>query len=472
MLIYKDYLVTFKKNYYLYNMTKADIVSITDNYPEYTVTELSNLLKKTVEENFSYVRVKGEISGLKVAPSGHAYFSLKDNSSLISAVCWRGTISNLEFKPTEGVEVVCVGALTIYPGQSKYQIVVHAVQLAGIGSLMALLEKRKEQFAKEGLFLEEHKKPLPFLPKVIGIITSPTGSVIRDILHRITDRFPSRVLVWPVLVQGEHSAKQVADAIVGFNKITQLGNTPSPDVIIVARGGGSIEDLWSFNEEIVVRAAFSSVIPIISAVGHETDTTLLDFVADKRAPTPTAAAELVVPVRSQLIFTVNELGHRLYNKLNTYLVHLDTKLTSLSRGLPNLKLLIVNFMQKLDDLSIRLYESYPRYFKTLYDLIKNYESAIHVVKFNKDIERIQGVLDDFQKRLQYSLQVNFAAKLKDFESTTALFESYSYKNTLKRGFAIIKDQNNNIVKSISEMFSDRKFTVEVSDGIKSIKVIE
>jgi exodeoxyribonuclease VII large subunit len=452
-------------------MAKAELFSsITDNYPEYTVTELSNLLKRTVEDNFSCVRVKGEVSGLKIAPSGHAYFSIKDNLSLISAVCWRGTLSNLQFKPTEGMEVVCIGSITTYAGQSKYQIVVTGIQLGGIGSLMALLEQRKQQFTKEGLFAAEHKKPLPFLPKIIGVVTSPTGSVIRDILHRIEDRFPVRVVVWPVLVQGEQSAKQVSEAIKGFNDLAADGELPRPDVIIVARGGGSIEDLWSFNEEIVVRAAFDSIIPIISAVGHETDTTLLDFVADKRAPTPTAAAELAVPVRSQLVFTLGEIGHRLYSKLDTYLTHLDTKLLSFSRGLPNIKSLVTNFTQKLDDFSIRLAESYPRYFKYWFDIVKSYEQAISAVSFSKDIVGLYTSVMDFQKRLNYSMQVNLDNKSKELEAISALFESYSYKNTLKRGFAIITDDNNNIVRSVNDFTSDQKFTVEVSDGKKIVKV--
>ena len=452
-------------------MAKAELFSsITDNYPEYTVTELSNLLKRTVEENFSCVRVKGEVSGLKIAPSGHAYFSIKDNLSLISAVCWRGTLSNLQFKPTEGMEVVCIGSITTYAGQSKYQIVVTAIQLGGIGSLMALLEQRKQQFTKEGLFAAEHKKPLPFLPKIIGVVTSPTGSVIRDILHRIEDRFPVRVVVWPVLVQGEQSAKQVAEAIKGFNNLVVDGELVRPDVIIVARGGGSIEDLWSFNEEIVVRAAFASVIPLISAIGHETDTTLLDFVADKRAPTPTAAAELAVPVRSQLVFTLGEFGHRLYNKLDTYLTHLDTKLLSFSRGLPTIKSLVTNFTQKLDDFSIRLAEAYPRYFKYWFDMVKSYEQALSVAGFNKDIVGLQTSVIDFQKRLNYSMQINLDTKSKELDAISTLFESYSYKNTLKRGFAIITDDRNNIVRSVSNLTSDQKFTVEVSDGKKIVRV--
>ncbi len=453
-------------------MAKADLFSpVADNYPEYTVTELSNLLKKTVEDNFSYVRIKGEISGLKVAPSGHVYFSLKDNLSVISAVCWRGNISNLQFKPTEGMEVVCTGTLTIYSGQSKYQIIINTMQPAGIGSLMALLEQRKQQFLKEGLFTPEHKKPLPYLPKIIGVVTSPTGSVIRDILHRIEDRFPSRVIVWPVLVQGEHSARQVAEAITGFNNLPVNGKVSRPDVLIVARGGGSIEDLWSFNEEIVVRAAFASQIPIISAIGHETDNTLLDLVADKRAPTPTAAAELAVPVKSQIFFTIAEYGYRLYNKLLAYLAYLDIKLLSVSRSLTSIKSLVTNLTQKLDDLFIRLQGSYPRYFVKMQNLLQNFETTLNLTRFNKDLMVLRTNLNDLQKRLSYSVGVNFSNKSKEFSALAVLLESYSHKNTLKRGFAIVTDQDNNIIRSVTSMVSDQKITIEVSDGKRTVKAL-
>ena len=447
-------------------MAKTEEISTkNDNLPEYSVTEISGYIKKMVEENFSYIRVRGEISGLKIAPSGHAYFSLKDDNAVLSAICWRGTLSNLQFKPTEGLEVVCTGSVTTYPGQSKYQLTVHSIQPAGVGSLMALLEARKQQFIKEGLFAESAKKPLPFLPQLIGVITSPTGSVIKDILHRIEDRFPSHVLVWPVLVQGEQSAKQVADAINGFNKLAT-----KPDVIIIARGGGSIEDLWSFNEEIVVRAAFASSIPIISAIGHETDTTLLDFVADIRAPTPTAAAELAVPVRSQILLNCQELGQRLFGKFNAYILHLETKLGSYVRGLPNIKAITENLTQKLDDLIMRLQESPNRYFRQWQDLLRNYASNLHINKLAQTIAQFKTTIDDMGKRLVYSFSVTLATNTQKLSAISALLDSYHYKNTLKRGFAIIKDQNNNIIKSTSGMKSGQKLAVEVSDGEKIVHV--
>ena len=271
------------------------------NLPEYTVSELSLALKRSIEDGFGQVRVRGEISGFKRHGSGHCYFALKDTDAVLDAVCWRTTAIRLDLKPEDGMEVVCSGRLTTYPGRSKYQLVVDRIELAGKGALLRLLEERRLRLAAEGLFAAERKQKLPFLPAVIGIVTSPTGAVIRDILHRLADRFPRHVLIWPVAVQGEGAAAQVAAAIDGFNRLTAGGSVPRPDLIIVARGGGSLEDLMAFNEEIVVRAAAASAIPLISAVGHETDTTLIDHASDRRAPTPTAAAEMAVPVRLDLV---------------------------------------------------------------------------------------------------------------------------------------------------------------------------
>jgi exodeoxyribonuclease VII large subunit len=281
------------------------------NAPEFTVSELSSALKRTVEDAYGHVRVRGEISGFRGPhSSGHCYFALKDESAKIEAVIWKGVHGRMRFKPQEGLEVIATGKLTTYPGSSKYQIVIEAIEPAGIGALMALMEERKRKLGAEGLFDEARKQLLPWLPEVIGVVTSPTGAVIRDILHRLEDRFPRRVLVWPVRVQGDGSAEQIAAAIRGFNALPEGGKIPRPDLLIVARGGGSLEDLWSFNEEIVVRAAAESMIPLISAVGHETDITLIDFAADKRAPTPTAAAEMAVPVRAELFVEVATFARR------------------------------------------------------------------------------------------------------------------------------------------------------------------
>src|SRR5438132_8821146 len=281
------------------------------NIPEWTVSELSAALKKTVEDSYGFVRVRGEITGYRGPhSSGHNYFALKDEGAKIDAVIWKGAYGRIRFKPEEGLEVIATGRLTTYPGRSTYQLVIEQLEPAGIGALMALVEERKRKLAAEGLFDEARKQLLPFLPTVIGVVTSPSGAVIRDILHRLADRFPRHVLLWPVRVQGEGSAEQLAAAIRGFNALPPSGPVPRPDLLIVARGGGSLEDLWSFNEEMVVRAAAESLIPLISAVGHETDVTLIDFAADRRAPTPTAAAEMAVPVRSKLLVEIDSLARR------------------------------------------------------------------------------------------------------------------------------------------------------------------
>ena len=287
-------------------MSEAALV----NNPELTVSELSAALKRTLEDAYGYVRVRGELGNVKYHGSGHVYLDLKDDRACISGVVWRTTASRIKVKLEAGLEVVVTGRITTYPGQSKYQIVIETIAPAGLGALMALLDERKRKLTAEGLFAEARKQLLPFLPRVIGVITSPTGAVIRDILHRLADRFPRHVIVWPVKVQGEGSAEQVAAAIAGFNALPERGRIARPDLIIVARGGGSLEDLWSFNEESVVRAAAASLIPLISAVGHETDVTLIDFAADKRAPTPTAAAEMAVPVRADLIAQIAGLAQR------------------------------------------------------------------------------------------------------------------------------------------------------------------
>src|SRR5476649_2075454 len=325
------------------------------NAPEFTVSELSSALKRTVEDAYGHVRVRGEISGFRGPhSSGHCYFALKDESAKIEAVIWKGVHGRMRFKPQEGLEVIATGKLTTYPGSSKYQIVIEAIEPAGIGALMALMEERKRKLAAEGLFDEARKQLLPWLPEVIGVVTSPTGAVIRDILHRLQDRFPRRVLVWPVRVQGEGSAEQIAAAIRGFNALPEGGKIPRPDLLIVARGGGSLEDLWSFNEEIVVRAAAESMIPLISAVGHETDITLIDFAADRRAPTPTAAAEMAVPVRAELLAQIAALTARQIGSWQRGMEVRRTELRAATRALPARDELLADPRQRLDTLAKRL----------------------------------------------------------------------------------------------------------------------
>ena len=328
-----------------------------DNAQAMSVSELSSALKRTVEDHFGHVRVRGEISGFKRAASGHIYFCLKDESARLDAVMWKGGAARLQFAPEDGLEVVATGKLSTYAGRSSYQIVVESLEVAGEGAMMLLFEKLKARLAAEGLFDNDRKKPMPSLPRTIGVVTSPTGAVIRDILHRLADRFPSHVIVWPVPVQGEGAAAQIAQAIYGFSAMAEGGPNPRPDLVIVARGGGSIEDLWAFNEEAVVRAVAACSIPIISAVGHETDTTLCDFAADMRAPTPTAAAEIAVPVRSELLQRIGQLSFRMGNSVRRQIDRAGERLEAQRRLLPKLTDLAAPHQQRTDELAERLRQS-------------------------------------------------------------------------------------------------------------------
>jgi len=325
-----------------------------DNAAPLTISEISALLKRTVEDRFGYVRVRGELSGVKRAASGHLYLCLKDESARLDGVMWRGSTQRLAFKPEDGLEVIATGKLTTYPGRSNYQIVIERMEIAGEGALLALLAKTRARLEAEGLFDRARKRELPFLPEVIGVVTSPTGAVIRDILHRLADRFPSRVVVWPVLVQGQGAAEQVAAAVDGFSRLPAGGPVPRPDVVIVARGGGSIEDLWAFNEEVVVRAIAASTVPVISAVGHETDTTLADFAADLRAPTPTAAAELAVPVREELFAQLAELALRKRRCALRPVSLGRERLEARAQRLPRPEALLSPYVQRADELAERL----------------------------------------------------------------------------------------------------------------------
>ena len=324
-----------------------------DNAEPLTVSEISQALKRTVEDRFGFVRLRGELSGVKRAASGHMYCALKDENAVLDGVMWRGNAGRLPFRPEDGLEVVATGKITTYPGRSKYQIVIERMELAGEGALLALLEKTKARLEAEGLFDPARKRPLPYLPRTIGVVTSPTGAVIRDILHRLADRFPSRVIVWPVLVQGQGAAEQVAGAVRGFSALPQ-GHADRPDLVIVARGGGSIEDLWSFNEEVVVRAIADCPIPTISAVGHETDTTLADYAADRRAPTPTAAAEMAVPVRAELAAALADFEARKKRAILRPVQLGRERLQTRADRLPKREALLEPHAQRLDDLAERL----------------------------------------------------------------------------------------------------------------------
>jgi exodeoxyribonuclease VII large subunit len=325
-----------------------------DNAAPLSVSELSAMLKRVVEDRFGFVRLRGELSGVKRAASGHFYCALKDEGAVIDGVMWRGTAQRLAFRPEDGIEVVASGKLTTYPGRSKYQIVIETMEIAGEGALLALLERTRARLAAEGLFAAERKRALPYLPRVIGVVTSPTGAVIRDILHRLADRFPSHVVVWPVLVQGEGAAAQVAAAVHGFSALPEGGDVPRPDLVIVARGGGSVEDLWAFNEEVVVRAIAGSTIPVISAVGHETDTSLADFAADERAPTPTAAAEMAVPVRADLREQLDDLAWRKRRCALRPVAMGRERLVARAERLPRADALLAPASQRLDELAERL----------------------------------------------------------------------------------------------------------------------
>ncbi len=416
--------------------------SATHNQPEFTVSELSQAVKSCVEERFSWVRVRGEISGFKRATSGHLYLNLKDDQAVLNAVCWKGVAASLPIQPEDGMEVICSGKLTTYPGRSNYQLVISTMEIAGEGALMALLEKRKKQLMAEGLFDPARKLSLPFMPQIIGVITSPTGAVIRDILHRISERFPTHVLVWPVAVQGDTAKDQIADAIHGFNQLAKHDPVQRPDVIIVARGGGSLEDLWAFNEEVVVRAAANSEIPIISAVGHETDTTLIDFAADKRAPTPTAAAEMAVPVREDWLMTVYDYQPRLYSSIQRLLEQHHSYISALSRGL-------ISPRQMLDTMTQRLDERVERLLAALPNRLNQAEQQLTLTS----------------NRLQPTIITNQILRLQDRITYHAkLLESYHYKKVLARGYAMVRDGKGTVITSTGKLKNGQAITLELQDG--------
>ncbi|HMA14343.1 MAG TPA: exodeoxyribonuclease VII large subunit, partial [Kiloniellaceae bacterium] len=405
------------------------------NIPEFSVTEISLAVKRTLEGTFERVRVRGEISGFKRAASGHCYMALKDENAVLDAVCWRGNAGRLGISPEDGMEVIATGRLTSYPGRSKYQIVIESLELAGEGALLKLLEDRRKKLTAEGLFDAARKRALPFLPAVIGVVTSPTGAVIRDILHRLADRFPRRVLVWPVLVQGEGAAEQVAAAIRGFNALPAEGRVPRPDLLIVARGGGSLEDLWAFNEEIVVRAAAESAIPLISAVGHETDTTLIDYAADRRAPTPTAAAEMAVPVRRELLVQAGELERRLLGAADRMLAERRERLQGLARGLVDPRRLLEDKAQRLDDRAERLRTCWQAFVRERQGRADRLRAALAHPRQLLAVKREQlGGPAMHLERLRPRL---LGERGRDLDGLARVLESVSYTNVLKRGYAVV-----------------------------------
>ena len=432
------------------------------NAPEFTVSELTGSVKKTLEGAFGRVRVRGEIGRVVFAKSGHAYYDIKDERNVISCTTWKGQVANLGVRPEEGLEVIITGKLSTFGPQSKYNINVDSIEVAGEGALMAMLEKRRKALAAEGLFDPARKQPIPYLPGIIGVVTSPTGAVIRDILHRLRDRFPSKVLVWPVAVQGKNCAPEVVAGINGFNALTPGGALPRPDLIIVARGGGSLEDLWGFNEEAVVRAAAASSIPLISAVGHETDTTLIDHAADIRAPTPTAAAEMAVPVRLELMATNDQLGARLTRALTDGVTRRGQRLRDLARALPNRDTLLAVPSQRLDAASARL----PNALRAATDQKKVQLARLTLSPglIRRGIASDRQRLDRIASRLTPELmQARFQSAADRLAALDRTRQTLGYVETLKRGFAVVRGDGE-IVTNSDAAKTATTLEIEFADG--------
>jgi len=434
------------------------------NLNEYTVTEIASAVKRTIEDGFGLVRVRGELGRVTRAASGHMYMDLKDEKASLSGVIWKGNASRLKIEPEQGMEVIATGKLTTFPGQSRYQLIIDTIEPAGAGALMALFEKRKAMLAAEGLFAEERKKPLPFLPEVIGVVTSPSGAVIRDILHRLRDRFPRHVVVWPTLVQGRGAEAKIAAAIRGFNALDGSGSVPRPDVLIVARGGGSLEDLWCFNEEEVARAAAQSEIPLISAVGHETDTTLIDFVSDRRAPTPTAAAEMAVPVRTELLSEVLNKTRRMLSAEGRLRENARSGLLAASRGLGRPEDILGAATQRLDRSGDRLKAALEaRAARASGDLARKGSrlgAQTLAAGFARHHARVSAVRD----RLARTASVYLERPSRRLESSVKLLNSLSYHQVLQRGFALVRDNNGRLARAASDLSPSGSVSLVFHDG--------
>ena len=479
------------------------------NAAEFTVSEISYAVKSSIEDQFGYVRVRGELGRVSRPASGHIYLDLKDDKSVLSGVIWRGAASKLAVKPEQGLEVVATGKLTTFPGQSKYQMVIDHMEPAGAGALMALLEERKKKLAAEGLFAQERKKPLPHLPSVIGVVTSPSGAVIRDILHRVRDRFPVHVIVWPVRVQGESCAAEVANGVRGFNALPVGGPIPRPDLIIVARGGGSLEDLWGFNEEAPARAVAESEIPVISAVGHETDVTLIDYVADLRAPTPTGAAEVALPVRSELVATIGDLHLRQYGAISRMMDRRRSDLRSAARALPQPRDILALARQRFDMVSGRLEqgligstqvrrsrldvaagrlrptlvterlkvqrdrlgERSDRLHKSLAISSQTKRAQLSGTAVRLRAELVTGRIElqterltDRTARLNRVSLLTVEQKRKQLDAASRLLESLSHKGVLKRGFALVRDRNGKLIRRAEQINPGSPLSLSFEDG--------
>ena len=436
-----------------------------DNAEPLTISEISQSLKRTVEDRFGYVRLRGELSGVKRAASGHMYCALKDDKAVLDGVMWRGNTGRLAFLPEDGLEVIATGKLTTYPGRSKYQIVMDSLEIA----LLALLEKTRARLEAEGLFAREKKRRLPFLPRTIGVVTSPTGSVIRDILHRLADRFPSHVLVWPVLVQGQGAAEQVAGAIRGFSSIAPGGPVARPDVVIVARGGGSIEDLWSFNEEMVVRAIAECTIPVISAVGHETDTTLADYAADQRAPTPTAAAEMAVPVRVDLEATVADFANRQRRAVHRPLELGRERLEARVRRMPKIEALLQPQAQRLDELSERLRRGLRDRAGRGREELAGKSARLNRRLLDQALESRKSTLE--RVRLTPSLvERPIVERQRRLDALSRLVEQLHPKKPLERGYAIVRTSDGGVVTTRDDAAANAALSLEFKDGELAVGV--
>lgn len=466
------------------------------NLPEFSVSELSGVIKRTMETAFDRVRVRGELGRVTVAKSGHLYADLKDANAVINMVMWKGQVSGLKFRPEEGLEVVAEGKLTTFPGKSSYQLIADRIEPAGVGALLAQLEKLKARLAAEGLFAPERKRPIPFLPTTIGVITSPTGAVIRDILHRLSERFPRRVLLWPVLVQGDQAAGQVAAAIKGFGQLT---GDLRPDVLIVARGGGSIEDLWAFNEEIVVRAAAESVIPLISAVGHETDTTLIDYASDLRAPTPTGAAEKAVPVRAELIERTEALGGRLIGGLARGLERRRVELRAAAARLPRPETTLGMAQQRFERAADRLGLALIANARIATGKLDRARARLRPEALSQDVARKQARVAELGARLQAArgraldaqsarlatvalrlapaLERSVAAKTTALVGAARMLDTLSHKRVLARGFALVTRSDGGLVRTADGLcagddvrltFADGDVDATISEGVGSV----
>lgn len=446
---------------------QISIFELKDNPKELSVGEISKIIKQTIEGFFGNVRVRGEVSGLKIVASGHVYFSLKDNDGVLRSVCWKGVFNSLNVKIEEGLEIVCSGKISTYPGSSMYQLIVSKIEIAGEGALLALLEKRKKALEAEGLFDQARKKPIPFLPLRIGVVTSPTGAVIQDILHRISERFPIHVIVWPTLVQGEGASDQIAKAITGFNSIDQ-SVAPKPDLIIVARGGGSIEDLWAFNEEVVIRAVASSHIPLISAVGHETDTTLIDYVSDLRAPTPTAAAEKAVPVKKDLEDGIDAIGNRLEVALPNIIALNQSALQSAYKGLAKMEGYISSKELRLEQAGALLERRIEMLLRTRSERFYKASHNLNINLIKKDISVSKNRLENAAKRSAIGIENLIMRAVDKLDSKVQLLESYHYKKVLERGFAIVKDISGDLITRKATASEKLSFDIEFFDGVQRV----